>query len=354
MSLLVKPINPVDAVYYDSVHGVAGTTYPVGTPTMPVNNFADLLLILAARNLSRVVLRSSITFTADVNAIPNFSTNYNMVFEAEGNPTMRSWGDVQVNLNSFRADGVMFRGCYFNDATANASMQVFFERCQIFRLGSAGNNWSQLLFKECLIHHLYVNSTPEIQDSLFDAADLHLVNAGGLIYNCFGSVTLYNMVAGTCEISSSTWLNVISGAGNAGIINLFGPARITNNGTSVINSYANNPRAEIPVNITAIVASETNFLNLATASFHYTIDDLILKCADPNPNTVNVKLYKLVNAVLTNTKTFAITTANAATYFDINTMFGLKSLAGDNIKITVQATGGGPYTITGSYAARNA
>lgn len=113
-------------------------------------------------------------------------------------------------------------------------------------------------------------------------------------------------------------------------------------------------KAEVPVNITAIVASETNFLNLSTNGVHYAIDDLVLKCANPGANTVNVRLYKLVNAVLTNTQTFAITAANFGTYFDINTMFGLKSLAGDNIGITVQATAGGPYAVTGSYAHRSA
>ena len=82
--------------------------------------------------------------------------------------------------------------------------------------------------------------------------------------------------------------------------------------------------------------------------------DQFLKCADPGANTVAVRLYKLVNGASVNTITFTITTVNFGTYFDINTMFGLKSLAGDNIKITVRASAGGPYAVTGSYAHRKA
>jgi hypothetical protein len=104
----------------------------------------------------------------------------------------------------------------------------------------------------------------------------------------------------------------------------------------------------VAVTIDAINASETNFLNLAVANYHYNVNDLVLKCADPGANTVNVKLYKLVNGALTNIKTFAITTVNFATYWTLMDMFGVPDLSGDNIKITVQATAGGPYAVLGS------
>ena len=51
-------LQAADGVYFDSVNGVAGTAYPIGTPGMPVDNEADLLAILAARNLDKVVLRN--------------------------------------------------------------------------------------------------------------------------------------------------------------------------------------------------------------------------------------------------------------------------------------------------------
>jgi hypothetical protein len=106
---------------------------------------------------------------------------------------------------------------------------------------------------------------------------------------------------------------------------------------------------EVPVSIDAINASETDFLNHQELYQTQTILDLVLKSADPGANTVNVKLYRKVNGVMTNTKTFAITTANYTTYFDLVSLFGQNQLVGDAFQITVQATAGGPYAITGSY-----
>jgi hypothetical protein len=108
-------------------------------------------------------------------------------------------------------------------------------------------------------------------------------------------------------------------------------------------------KAEVAINVNAINASETDVLNLSTAGKYYEVKDMVLKCADPGANTVNVKLYKLVNGSLTAIKTFAITTANYATYFRLQDMFTNPVIVGDNIKITVQATAGGPYAVTGSY-----
>lgn len=120
---------------------------------------------------------------------------------------------------------------------------------------------------------------------------------------------------------------------------------------------------EVPVNTTATNAGETDVLNLAEVNSHYTVEDLVLKCADPGANTVNVRLYKLVNGVSTLIHTFDIVTgavaltrgvtAGFALYLGLDDMFTRTMLAGDNLRITVQATGGGPYAVTGSYTYRS-
>ncbi len=53
-----------DMIYYDSVNGVAGTALPVGTPIMPVNNWADLAVIMAARDIYDVKMAVGSTLTA--------------------------------------------------------------------------------------------------------------------------------------------------------------------------------------------------------------------------------------------------------------------------------------------------
>ncbi|MBA7558674.1 hypothetical protein ES708_00281 [subsurface metagenome] len=109
-------------------------------------------------------------------------------------------------------------------------------------------------------------------------------------------------------------------------------------------------QTDTAVNITAIAASETDVLNLVVADTRYIVRSLRLKCADPGANTVTVRLYELVNAVLTELDSFAIDNANFGTYHSLMDMFGLPHLAGDNLKVTVQASAGGPYAVTGQYS----
>jgi len=104
------------------------------------------------------------------------------------------------------------------------------------------------------------------------------------------------------------------------------------------------------VNITAVNDSETDVFNLAVAGCSYIVRSCRLKCADPNPNTIAVRLYELVNDVLTEVDSIAISTAEAGTYHSLMDMFGLPHLAGDNLKITVEASAGGPYAVTGQYS----
>ena len=54
-------------VMLDTVNGIAGTAYPVGTRAYPSNNLTDTLAICTARNLIRIMARSSVTIGASHN-----------------------------------------------------------------------------------------------------------------------------------------------------------------------------------------------------------------------------------------------------------------------------------------------
>jgi hypothetical protein len=113
------------------------------------------------------------------------------------------------------------------------------------------------------------------------------------------------------------------------------------------------------VNINAILASETNVFSINTGN--YTVQKLRLKSADPGAgNSVIVRLYELINNVLTNVDSFVITSpgdnlANPSTgYYSLMDMFGLPFLTGSNLKVTVQQqVGGGPSAITGEFNYRS-
>ncbi len=110
----------------------------------------------------------------------------------------------------------------------------------------------------------------------------------------------------------------------------------------------------VAVGINAVNTGETNVFNLAAANTRYLVRSLRLKCADPGANTVTVYLYELVNGVLTQVDSFVIGTAGAVNpftnYYSLNDMFGKETLAGDQLKVTVVASAGGPYAITGEYS----
>lgn len=104
------------------------------------------------------------------------------------------------------------------------------------------------------------------------------------------------------------------------------------------------------VNINAIAAGETNVLNLAAVGTRYIVRSLRLKCADPGAETCTVRLYEFINDVLTVVDTFAIDAINWATAHSLMDMWGLPHLAGDNLKVTVQMSGGPAVAVTGQYS----
>jgi len=50
----LRRIDYGDRVYFDSVLGIAGTTYPIGTAEMPSNTIANLITICVAQNIKKI------------------------------------------------------------------------------------------------------------------------------------------------------------------------------------------------------------------------------------------------------------------------------------------------------------
>ncbi len=113
------------------------------------------------------------------------------------------------------------------------------------------------------------------------------------------------------------------------------------------NSWHQMP--DVPVTINAILASETDVFDLTVAGFSYMVNSLRLKCVDPGAETITVRLYELINDVEVNVASHTITTVSYGTWFSLVDMFGMSHLAGDNLRVTVQASAAGPYAITGQY-----
>ncbi len=113
-------------------------------------------------------------------------------------------------------------------------------------------------------------------------------------------------------------------------------------------------QAAVPVNVLAVAGPEVDVFHLAAAGTRYVVRSLRLKSVDPGADNVTVRLYELINGGLINTDTFTIGTAGQpnpyTNHYSLMDMFGLPHLAGDNIQVTVQATGGAGYAVTGEYS----
>ena len=107
---------------------------------------------------------------------------------------------------------------------------------------------------------------------------------------------------------------------------------------------------DVAVDTTAVSASETTIFDLSVADTRYMVKSLRLKAADPSTETLTVRLYELINDVPKNVDSFDIDAANFATYHSLMDMFGVPYLAGDDLVVTVQMSGGADVAVTGQYS----
>ena len=111
-----------------------------------------------------------------------------------------------------------------------------------------------------------------------------------------------------------------------------------------------NEQPDVPITINATNGAETNVFDLNVANTRYLIRSMRLKAVDPGANTITVRLRELINDVSTIVDTFTIDTTNFGTHHSLMDMFGVPHLAGDDLQVTVQASAGGPYAMTGQYS----
>jgi len=117
-----------------------------------------------------------------------------------------------------------------------------------------------------------------------------------------------------------------------------------------VASHAFQEQPDVAVSIDAIAGGETNVFDLSVADTRYIVRNLRLKLANPGVETCTVRLYSLINDVLTVVDTFAIDAANFATYHSSMDIFGVPQPAGDSLKVTVQMSAGAAVAVTGQYS----
>jgi hypothetical protein len=331
-----------DAVYFDPNNGntlVAGND---GTPVKPLSLEADVLTQIAAKKLSKVMIVASEGVGVPLFTLPGNVTGISFWGTSYGHPQLaiNAKDAVSCDFHFLSITGIIgaassaeFYNCQINVSDLPG---CYYEDCSVITNAPSGA-LALPVFKNCVFNGT-IDSAP-----------------GVTIYNGCGVILLTNNAAVSIIIGNGMDLTIDASCAVSSIT-VYGGVKITNNGTSTLNDYTNKPKAEVSVNTTAVLASETDIINLATSGFHYTVDKLRLKSDDPGGgNSVLVRLYELVNAVSTEVDNFTIDSANYTSFFSLMDMFGLQYLAGDNLRVSVeQLVAGGPTAITGSYTYRSA
>lgn len=186
-----------EKVVINTLVGVTGTTYPIGTSALPVNNISDAITIAQARSVHSFDIHGTVNFDVDVHDYEIIGGNVrdNIVFQ-----------NVNVSGCTFR--GVILSGIY--------SGIIAGEKCQLLHNLSGESG----VFKDCGIGgHLYFGSNSVIKmidcSSLISQPYLSYgvkpaicprVNSNISLNRYSGTLEIYNAEAG-----SDTTINFLAG-----------------------------------------------------------------------------------------------------------------------------------------------
>jgi len=356
----LKRIDIDGIIYFDSVLGIAGTTYPIGTRELPSSVIADTITLCTLHNIRHINIRGAVVLAAAMTA-----------YRFEGYKHLDiahlvDLGNQDVSVSSFHR-------LIITGAQAGAGLASY-DDCMLLSM-TGFNGVATLCGLITAITLGAATSTGFI--NCFSYLGTCTINLGTPTVANFehlkGSFILANQTAGLTNIWAANGCEItIAASCTGGIINIYGNARVTGAGGGVvINDYSQDTQLDtieanqdaqtgatgvlfeqpdVAVTINAINGAETDVLNLAAANTRYKVRSLRLKCVDPNPDTVTVRLYELINDGLLEVDSFDIDTTNFGTYYSLMDMFGLSHLAGDQLQVTVRASAGGPYAVTGQYS----
>lgn len=214
-----------DGVYVDSVTGIAGTSYPIGTHAMPVSNLTDAITIADARNTNVFhIMQGAHTLPADLAKVCSFY--------GHGENT-------GINLNSKNTNYARFHNLDVN-GISTGSFTCY--DCQITTMTGTGPN-----LYGCTYYGTVTSDGEYIFRADFAEATLDLTGAPYVIVNhASGILELKNMTAGDIWIQGEGLKLTIAATCTGGTINIYGAVRITDNSAgSTVNVYTTEESADL-------------------------------------------------------------------------------------------------------------
>ena len=233
-----------DRVFFDSINGVAGIEWPVGTPQLPSDVIADVITMLAARNLHTIEVHGTLSLTATMNHYCFFGHEH----EAAGD--ILNLGGQDVDDSYFEgliitgiqggAGLATYRNCLFV-STIPIPMSGFrgmAKGCAFFGglgITLATGNADYADFDHCTSVHgvasVIIGSPDRVSFKDFSGGLILSVQAAGDVFvrGISGYLEIDEMTGGTLEIYAHGADIVINADCTGGTIAIFGDARVTDN-----------------------------------------------------------------------------------------------------------------------------
>jgi len=228
----LERIDYGDRVFYDSVTGIAGTTYPIGTASMPSSVIADVITLCAALNLSRIDVHGILQLLAAME-------HYTFIGHCH-----ESIADV-LDLNGQDVDDSRFDNCLITGAQGGAGL-VTYDACILYNMtGFRGMAKSCSLYTplavsvgvsdldHCTSLHgvltVTVGAPARLSFKEFSGGMILTAQTGGvaLVRGISGYLEVDEMTGGTLDIYAHGTDIQINADCTGGTINIYGDARVT-------------------------------------------------------------------------------------------------------------------------------
>ena len=241
----------LDRIYFDSVNGVPGTIWPIGTPQVPSDVIADVITMCAARNLLDIDVHGPLQLLA---------TMEHYCFHGHCHESI---ADV-LDLNGQDVDDSRFDNCLVTGAQGGAEFATFIdcilynmtgfrgmaERCALYTPLAVSVGVSD--FDHCTSIHgiltVTVGAPTRLSFKKFSGGMILTLQTGGaaLVRGISGYLEVDEMTGGTLDIYADAAHIQINNDCTGGTINIYGNARVVNNtGGTVVNDYGSSGYAEL-------------------------------------------------------------------------------------------------------------
>jgi len=240
----IKDIHYGDRIFFDSVSGIAGTIYPVGTAGMPSNTIADVILMCAARNLKVIDVAGAL-------AIGVAMQNYTFIGHRHEDIT------ATFGLNNQNVNKSLIRKCVVSGQQGGGLLTL--EDCLIYLMTDF-----QGIANHC---NLYGSAMSLLDGGVADLSHCNAVHSdltitvnaparasfkecsgnctftgqnGGTLYvrGYKGTLVIDTMTVGTCSIYANGADITINATCTGGTINIYGNARVTDaSAGATVNDY---------------------------------------------------------------------------------------------------------------------